>query len=203
MSRAEFVSNLIKAMEMSKKRNEEEEEDNDNDSKTRAKKCARKMRFDYPQVTRKELERLSETLDKDGTDLRFDSKVLENIALGATKADDANSNTNSSIDGVGSKDAHRKLAIQVFAEFPLRMMGDDETAAREAEAILGEVDFSEEEEAEMDEPGLEDVVAFADRLNVIEISGWRDNDAAGTLYGLSHEGSHFIRANFDNLVLKP
>ena len=129
MSRAEFVSNLIKAMEMSKKRNEEEEEENDNDSKTRAKKCARKMRFDYPQVTRKELERLSETLDKDGTDLVFDSKVLENIALGATKADDANSNTNSSIDGVGSKDAHRKLAIQVFAEFPLRMMGDDETAA--------------------------------------------------------------------------
>ena len=57
MSRAEFVSNLIKAMEMSKKRNDEEEEDNDNDSKTRAKKCARKMRFDYPQVTRKELER--------------------------------------------------------------------------------------------------------------------------------------------------
>ena len=166
MSRAEFVSNLIKAMEMSKKRNDEEEEDNDNDSKSRAKKCARKMRFDYPQVTRKELERLSETLDKDGTDLRFDSKVLENIALGATKADDANSNTNSSIDGVGSKDAHRKLAIQVFAEFPLRMMGDDETAAREAEAILGEVDFSEEEEAEMDEPGLEDVVAFAEESGV-------------------------------------
>lgn len=166
MSRAEFVSNLIKAMEMSKKRNEEEEEENDNDSKTRAKKCARKMRFDYPQVTRKELERLSETLDKDGTDLRFDSKVLENIALGATKADDANSNTNSTVDGVGSKDAHRKLAIQVFAEFPLRMMGDDETAAREAEAILGEVDFSEEEEAEIDEPGLEDVVAFAEESGV-------------------------------------
>ena len=166
MSRAEFVSNLIKAMEMSKKRNDEEEEDNDNDSKTRAKKCARKMRFDYPQVTRKELERLSETLDKDGTDLVFDSKVLENIALGATKADDANSNTNSTVDGVGSKDAHRKLAIQVFAEFPLRMMGDDETAAREAEAILGEVDFSEEEEAEMDEPGLEDVVAFAEESGV-------------------------------------
>ena len=79
---------------------------------------------------------MSETLDKDGTDLRFDSKVLENIALGATKADDANSNTNSTVDGVGSKDAHRKLAIQVFAEFPLRMMGDDETAAREAEAIF-------------------------------------------------------------------
>ena len=71
MSRAEFVSDLIKAMEMSKKRNEEEEEENDNDSKTRAKKCARKMRFDYPQVTRKELERLSETLDKDGTDLEI------------------------------------------------------------------------------------------------------------------------------------
>ena len=165
MSRAEFVSNLIKAMEMSKKRNDEEDDDNEDDSKTIAKKCVRKMRFDYPQLTRKELERLSETLD-DGTDLVFDSKVLENIALGATKADDANSNTNSSIDGVGSKDAHRKLAIQVFAEFPLRMMGDDETAAREAEAILGEVDFSEEEEAEMDEPGLEDVVAFAEESGV-------------------------------------
>ena len=46
------------------------------------------------------------------------------------------------------------------------MMGDDETAAREAEAILGEVDFSEEEEAEMDEPGLEDVVAFAEESGV-------------------------------------
>ncbi|CAL6429546.1 unnamed protein product [Bathycoccus prasinos] len=168
MSRAEFVSNLIKAMEMSNERNDEEEDDDDDSSKVRtAKKCAEKMRFDYPQLTRKELERLSETLDKDGRrGLVFDSKVLENIALGATKADDANSNTNSSIDGVGSKDAHRKLAIQVFAEFPLRMMGDDEMAAREAEAILVEVDFSEEEEAEMDEPGLEDVVAFAEESGV-------------------------------------
>ena len=168
MSRKEFVSNLIKAMEMSNERNDEEEDDDDDSSKVRtAKKCAEKMRFDYPQLTRKELERLSETLDKDGRrGLVFDSKVLENIALGATKADDANSNTNSSIDGVGSKDAHRKLAIQVFAEFPLRMMGDDEMAAREAEAILVEVDFSEEEEAEMDEPGLEDVVAFAEESGV-------------------------------------
>ncbi|CAL6429502.1 unnamed protein product [Bathycoccus prasinos] len=168
MSRAEFVSNLIKAMEMSNERNDEEEDDDDDSSKVRtAKKCAEKMRFDYPQLTRKELERLSETLDKDGRrGLVFDSKVLENIALGATKADDANSNTNSSIDGVGSKDAHRKLAIQVFAEFPLRMMGDDEMAARVAEAILVEVDFSEEEEAEMDEPGLEDVVAFAEESGV-------------------------------------
>ena len=168
MSRAEFVSNLIKAMEMSNERNDEEEDDDDDSSKVRtAKKCAEKMRFDYPQLTRKELERLSESIDKDGRrGLVFDSKVLENIALGATKADDANSNTNSSIDGVGSKDAHRKLAIQVFAEFPLRMMGDDEMAAREAEAILVEVDFSEEEEAEMDEPGLEDVVAFAEESGV-------------------------------------
>ncbi|CAL6436704.1 unnamed protein product [Bathycoccus prasinos] len=168
MSRAEFVSNLIKAMEMSNERNDEEEDDDDDSSKVRtAKKCAEKMRFDYPQLTRKELERLSETLDKDGRrGLVFDSKVLENIALGATKADDANSNTNSTIDGVGSKDAHRKLAIQVFAEFPLRMMGDDEMAARVAEAILVEVDFSEEEEAEMDEPGLEDVVAFAEESGV-------------------------------------
>ncbi|CAL6419164.1 unnamed protein product [Bathycoccus prasinos] len=154
MSRAEFVSNLIKAMEMSNERNDEEEDDDDDSSKVRtAKKCAEKMRFDYPQLTRKELERLSESIDKDGRrGLVFDSKVLENIALGATKADDANSNTNSSIDGVGSKDAHRKLAIQM--------------AAREAEAILVEVDFSEEEEAEMDEPGLEDVVAFAEESGV-------------------------------------
>ena len=31
MSRGEFVSNLIKAMEMSKKRNDEENDDNDNE----------------------------------------------------------------------------------------------------------------------------------------------------------------------------
>jgi len=168
MSRKEFVSNLIKAMEMSNERNDEEDDDDDDSSKIRtAKKCAEKMRFDYPQLTRKELERLSESIDKDGRrGLVFDSKVLENIALGATKAaEDANSNTNSSKD-VGIKDAYRKLAIQVYAEFPFRMMGDDETAAREAEAILGEVDFSEEEEAEMDEPGLEDVVAFAEESGV-------------------------------------
>ena len=168
MSRKEFVSNLIKAMEMSNERNDEEDDDDDDSSKIiTAKKCVEKMRFDYPQLTRKELERLSESIDKDGRrGLVFDSKVLENIALGATKAaEDANSNNNSSKD-VGIIDAYRKLAIQVYAEFPFRMMGDDETAAREAEAILGEVDFSEEEEAEMDEPGLEDVVAFAEESGV-------------------------------------
>ena len=187
MSRKEFVSNLIKAMEMSNERNDEEDDDDDDSSKIRtAKKCAEKMRFDYPQLTRKELERLSESIDKDGRrGLVFDSKVLENIALGATKAaEDANSNTNSSKD-VGIKDAYRKLAIQVYAEFPFRMMGDDETAAREAEAILGEVDFSETEEAEMDEPGLEDVVAFAEESGVEKATTAIENNSSESNGGVA------------------
>ena len=43
------------------------------------------------------------------------------------------------------KDAYRKLAIQVYVEFPLRLL-EEEKEAKEIEAILGEVDFSEEEE---------------------------------------------------------
>ena len=73
------------------------------DSSSLAEKCVEKMRFDYPDATRKELERLSESIDlrvlmmtsRDGgggdggecASLEFDSKVIENIALGATKAD--------------------------------------------------------------------------------------------------------------------
>jgi len=209
-SRAEFVSSLIKAMEEAMEMSAADaDSNNDADSSSSlAEKCVEKMRFDYPDATRKELERLSESIDgrvlmmtsssssstRDGgggdggewASLEFDSKVIENIALGATKADAAAERMQSatttttrtrtttterseSDNHATIRDAYRKLAIQVYAEFPLRMMMEDEKVARNVEAILGEVDFSEEEEerrAETDEPGLEDIMAFAEESGV-------------------------------------
>jgi len=118
--------------------------------------------------------------------IRDSSKVIENIALGATKADAAAERMQSATTTTTTtrttttessendnhatiRDAYRKLAIQVYAEFPLRMMMEDEKVARNVEAILGEVDFSEEEEerrAETDEPGIEDIIAFAEESGV-------------------------------------
>ena len=212
--RAEFVSSLIKAMEEAMEMSAADADSNDNadSSSSLAEKCVEKMRFDYPDATRKELERLSESIDgrvlmmksssssttttttRDGgggdggewASLEFDSKVIENIALGATKADaDAERMQSATTTTTRTRttttersendnhatirDAYRKLAIQVYAEFPLRMMMEDEKVARNVEAILGEVDFSEEEEerrAETDEPGLEDIMAFAEESGV-------------------------------------
>jgi len=207
-SRAKFVSSLIKAMEEAMEMSAADADSNDNadSSSSLAEKCVEKMRFDYPDATRKELERLSESIDgrvlmmtssssttttttRDGGEwasLEFDSKVIENIALGATKADAAAERMQSATttttrtrttttersendNHATIRDAYRKLAIQVYAEFPLRMMMEDEKVARNVEAILGEVDFSEEEEerrAETDEPGLEDIMAFAEESGV-------------------------------------
>jgi hypothetical protein len=209
-SRAKFVSSLIKAMEEAMEMSAADADSNDDadSSSSLAEKCVEKMRFDYPDATRKELERLSESIDgrvlmmtsssssstRDGgggdggewASLEFDSKVIENIALGATKADAAAERMQSATttttrtrttttersendNHATIRDAYRKLAIQVYAEFPLRMMMEDEKVARNVEAILGEVDFSEEEEerrAETDEPGLEDIMAFAEESGV-------------------------------------
>ena len=213
--RAKFVSSLIKAMEEAMEMSAADADSNDDadSSSSLAEKCVEKMRFDYPEATRKELERLSESIDgrvlmmtssssssssstttrDDGggdggewASLEFDSKVIENIALGATKADAAAERMQSATttttrtrttttersendNHATIRDAYRKLAIQVYAEFPLRMMMEDEKVARNVEAILGEVDFSEEEEerrAETDEPGLEDIMAFAEESGV-------------------------------------
>jgi hypothetical protein len=198
---------MEEAMEMSAA--DADSNDDADSSSSLAEKCVEKMRFDYPDATRKELERLSESIDgrvlmmtssstttttRDGgggdggewASLEFDSKVIENIALGATKADAAAERMQSATttttrtrttttersendNHATIRDAYRKLAIQVYAEFPLRMMMEDEKVARNVEAILGEVDFSEEEEerrAETDEPGLEDIMAFAEESGV-------------------------------------
>ena len=106
-SRAEFVSSLIKAMEEAMEMSAAADADSlKNADASLAEKCVEKMRFDYPDATRKELERLSESIDlrvlmmtsrdgggvaggECGASLEFDSKVIENIALGATKADAA------------------------------------------------------------------------------------------------------------------
>ena len=210
-SRAEFVSSLIKAMEEAMEMSATDADSKNADSSSLAEKCVEKMRFDYPDATRKELESLSESIDgrvlmmtsstrttttRDGgvddgecASLEFDSKVIENIALGATKADAAAERMQSATTTTTTtrttrttttersendnhatiRDAYRKLAIQVYAEFPLRMMMEDEKVARNVEAILGEVDFSEEEEerrAETDEPGLEEIMAFAEESGV-------------------------------------
>ena len=203
-TRAEFVSSLIKAMEEAMELSADADSNNA-DASSLAEKCVEKMRFDYPDATRKELERLSESIDlrvlmmtsrdgggvaggECGASLEFDSKVIENIALGATKADAAAERMQSAKTTTTKRtttttersendnhatirDAYRKLAIQVYAEFPLRMMMEDEKVARNVEAILGEVDFSEEEEerrAETDEPGLEDIMAFAEESGGVE-----------------------------------
>jgi hypothetical protein len=202
-TRAEFVSSLIKAMEEAMELSAADA-DSKNADASLAEKCVEKMRFDYPDATRKELERLSESIDlrvlmmtsrdgggddggECGASLEFDSKVIENIALGATKADAAAERMQSATttttrtrtttttersendNHATIRDAYRKLAIQVYAEFPLRMMMEDEKVARNVEAILGEVDFSEEEEerrAGTDELGLEDIMAFAEERGV-------------------------------------
>ena len=204
-TRAEFVSSLIKAMEEAMELSADADSNNA-DASSLAEKCVEKMRFDYPDATRKELERLSESIDlrvlmmtsrdgggddgggECGASLEFDSKVIENIALGATKADAAAERMQSAKTTTTKRtttttersendnhatirDAYRKLAIQVYAEFPLRMMMEDEKVARNVEAILGEVDFSEEEEerrAGTDEPGLEDIMAFAEESGGVE-----------------------------------
>ena len=201
LCRETFVREAIRAMEdaMMKKKTTttkgftKEEEEGSTFTKTFfggedddecAERCVEKMRFDYPDATRKELETLGRSVEErtrgattttasgaaSATKTKptrcefkctFDSKVLENIALGATKTTTEENNSNA------MKDAYRKLAIQVYVEFPLRLL-EEEKEAKEIEAILGEVDFSEEEEErqEMQEPGLEDVMAFAEENGV-------------------------------------
>ena len=212
LCRETFVREAIRAMEKAMKttrtttkgggftKEEEEEEEGSTFIKTVffggedddecAERCVEKMRFDYPDATRKELETLGRSVEErtrgatttttkaaasgvgvaSATKTKptscefkctFDSKVLENIALGATKTTTEENNSNA------MKDAYRKLAIQVYVEFPLRLL-EEEKEAKEIEAILGEVDFSEEEEErqETQEPGLEDVMAFAEENGV-------------------------------------
>ena len=65
-SRAEFVSSLIKAMEEAMEMSAaaaDDDADSKNADASLAEKCVEKMRFDYPDATRKELERLSESID--------------------------------------------------------------------------------------------------------------------------------------------
>ena len=193
--RETFVREAIRAMEEAMKKTtkgtKEEEEGSTfafgGDVDECAERCVEKMRFDYPDATRKELETLGRSVEertRGATTMAtttaagaasatktnptrcefkctFDSKVLENIALGATKTTTEENNSNA------MKDAYRKLAIQVYVEFPLRLL-EEEKEAKEIEAILGEVDFSEEEEErqETEEPGLEDVMAFAEENGV-------------------------------------
>lgn len=171
LTRELFVKDLISCIEAQNEVTKSEEET----QKGIALKCVGKMKFDYAEVSSKELQSLSREVDlmvdrvrergdleangrvdDEGVEIEFDLKVLENISVGANKQ---------GMDGVVERenfarrdrdfddgnevyvkrDGFRKLAIQVFVEFASFLIEGAEERANAVEGILG--DLNDEEEA--------------------------------------------------------
>jgi hypothetical protein len=169
LTRELFVKDLISCIEAQNEVTKSEEET----QKGIALKCVGKMKFDYAEVSSKELQSLSREVDlmvdrvrergdleangrvdDEGVEIEFDLKVLENISVGANKE---------GMDGVVERenfarrdrdfddgnevyvkrDGFRKLAIQVFVEFASFLIEGAEERANAVEGILGDLNDEE------------------------------------------------------------